>query len=459
MKTLLLERRPALPERKLDRHLPFTAALGSLLTSLDASAVNAVLPLIRGSFHTTISMVQWVLLGDLLITSGLLLAFGRLGDQLGHKRVYVAGFGTFLFGCSLCAVAPGITWLIAFRIVQGAGSAMLLASSPALLVNHLDSGQHGRALGLRACFIYLGLVAGPVVGGWLAGHYGWRAVFCMPLLVGAAGMALATRFICDDRSATRLQAFDFRGLGMWAGALGVLLFALNRGNVWGWTSPAVLFTLLVSAILLLAFLRAERHYPNALFDLRLFRSGAFSLAVATLALSYVAGHLLTFLLPFYLSQSQHMPPASIGVLLGSYGIIRAMAALLSGRVSDRIGARLAAAGGAALFAFGLFLLSRLTSESALGVVAVCVLVAGAGIGIFVPPNNSMLMGAVPRSRHGAAAGMLATSRTVGMGIGVALAGVKTVHTGFGLAFTVALFTLALCAAALRRTSLSKFGSR
>jgi MFS family permease len=160
-----LAKHPSLRWRKSGHYLALTASLGSFLTSLDASAVNTALPLIRDALHTSVAMVQWVLLAEFLVTSGLLLAFGCLSDQRGHKRIYLAGFSIFLFGCVLCAVAPDIRLLIAFRLIQGVGTAMLLASSPALLVTHLPAKHRGQALGLRASLIYLGLAIGPAVAG------------------------------------------------------------------------------------------------------------------------------------------------------------------------------------------------------------------------------------------------------------------------------------------------------
>jgi len=161
----LLAAPTALRWGKPESYLALTAAWGSFLTSLDASAVNAVLPVIRSALRTNVPMVQWVLLGELLLTSGLLVALGRLGDELGHKRIYIAGFHIFLLGCALCAACPSVVPLIIYRTIQGIGAAMLLASSPALLVKHLPAARRGWALGLRASLIYLGLVLGPALGG------------------------------------------------------------------------------------------------------------------------------------------------------------------------------------------------------------------------------------------------------------------------------------------------------
>ena len=247
--TLDATSRPLLT-RSSERRVVLAATLGSFLTSLDASAVNAVLPLVREAFQCTIPTVQWVLLGEMLFVSGLLLVFGRCGDQLGHKRIYLAGFIVFLVGCSLCAAAPCIGALITFRILQGTGTAMILASSPALLVSHLPAERHGQALGLRASLIYLGLAAGPAVGGFLAGHFGWRAVFWLQLPVGLLGFMLARRFIRDGLQVKRPPRVHFLGAVTWTGGLATLLFALNLGNSWGWTYAGVLVLLLISSALL-----------------------------------------------------------------------------------------------------------------------------------------------------------------------------------------------------------------
>jgi EmrB/QacA subfamily drug resistance transporter len=455
---------------KPERYLTLAAAMGSFLTALDSSAVNSVLPLIRADFDTSIPMVQWVLLAELLVTTGLLLAFGRLGDQLGHKRIYSAGFVVFFSGCAFCAGAPTVAALIAFRIIQGIGAAMLMVSSPALLVKHSPAKRRGRVLGLRASLIYLGLAAGPAVGGWLAGRYGWRAVFWMQLPVILAGLILTHRVIVDDPSSAHPPTQDFAGAFTWIGFLAALLFGLNRGTAWGWTSPAVLLPLLVSAMFLIAFQRIERGRREPMIDLSLFDNSSFSLPVATLVLSFVSGYLLTVLLPFCLIQGRHMRPAAAGLILAAYGLIRVAAAPLSGRWSDNFGPRWPATFGAGTLAAGTLFLSRLGQDSSVVAWTAGALIAGAGLGIFVPPNNSMLLGAVPRSRHGVASGVLATSRNVGMGLGVALAGItlprvlegagkaesaaaiiRASHGGFILAAAIAFLAGLICALARQRT--------
>jgi EmrB/QacA subfamily drug resistance transporter len=458
-----------------ERRVLWAVGLGTFIIACDGSAVNAVLPLIQDAYRTSISTVGWVTLAELLATSGLLLGFGRLGDLWGHRLVYLAGFGVFIIGSLLCTMAPGVTPLIAFRVVQGSGIAMLSANSPAILVKHSGSCRRGKVLGLRASLTYLGLIVGPVIGGWLAQVYGWRAVFYMQLGAGLVGLKVAQRLIPVDRNGPSGRRFDLPGAATWLWGLAAFLFALNRGQVWGWTSVPVQISLLSSAILLAAFVIVEWANPDAMMDLKLFTSPSFSAASAALVLSFLCGYALTFLLPFYLTRARHTGSVLVGVVLGAHALVRAVVAPLSGALSDKIGARVPGIWGMGTLAFGLVLLCRLDENSSIAGIVTAVLIAGLGIGIFVSPNNSMLMGAAPRSNYGVAAGILATSRTLGMSMGVGLAGaiasssadrphsvitasslVRSIDSGFAVAAVFAILGASICAAVRSEVARSSF---
>jgi MFS family permease len=201
-----------------------------------------------------------------------------------------------------------------------------------------------------------------------------------------------------------------------------LLLGLNQGHAWGWTSPALLALVAMAGLLLGAFLVVERHVPNPVLDLSLFRHRLFTASAASAVLNYICLYSITFLLPFYLIQGRGLSPAQTGLLLTAQPLIMAVAAPLSGTLSDRIGSRLPGSLGMAILASGLFLLSRLGPQSSLMDVAVALGIAGLGTGIFISPNTSALMGSAPRHRQGIAAGILATARNVGMVLGVGLAG-------------------------------------
>ena len=185
--------------------------IGTFMTALDTSVVNTVLPIIGKNFNEAIVNVEWVVTIYLLVLSGLLLSFGRLGDMHGHKTIYLSGFGIFIVGSLFSGIAPNVVLLIASRGLQALGAAMLAANSPAILTKSFPVQQRGQALGLQATMTYLGLTAGPALGGWLASLYGWRVVFYINLPVGMAAIWLSAHFIPRDTSQNRSEQFDFPG--------------------------------------------------------------------------------------------------------------------------------------------------------------------------------------------------------------------------------------------------------
>jgi MFS family permease len=214
--------------------------VGTFMSALDGSVVNTILPVVRSAFGSDIATVEWVVTVYLLVVSGLLLSFGRLGDLRGHKITYVSGFAVFVISSALCGLAPSVGSLVAFRGVQALGAAMLFANGPAILTGNFPAVQRGQALGLQATMTYLGLTAGPALGGILAARFGWRSVFYINVPVGALALALSARFIPRDRPAERSGRFDIAGAGTFLLSLVALLLALNQGHDWGWTSAPVL---------------------------------------------------------------------------------------------------------------------------------------------------------------------------------------------------------------------------
>jgi EmrB/QacA subfamily drug resistance transporter len=414
--------------------------VGTFMSALDSSVVNTVLPVVRRTFDSDVATVEWVVTVYLLVVSGLLLSFGRLGDLRGHKAVYVAGFGVFVFSSALCGLAPTATALIAFRALQALGAAMLFANSPAILTKNFPAAQRGQVLGLQATMTYLGLTVGPSLGGWLAHQLSWRAVFYINLPVGLAALWLSLRFIPRDAGAGQAERFDRAGALTFIAGLVALLLGLNRGHDWGWVSPGVLALLAAAGVLLAVFVQIELRRANPMLDLSLFRQRLFSAAVLSAVLNYICLYSIVFLMPFYLIQGRDLGADRAGLLLTAQPIVMAIAAPLSGMLSDRMGSRLLSTLGMTILAGGLFLLSRLGPQSPPGQVVAALGVVGLGTGSFISPNSSALMGSAPRHRQGIAAGVLATARNVGMVLGVGLAGaILTTVMAQGNNSTAALF--------------------
>ncbi len=396
--------------------------LGTFMGALDSSVVNTILPLVSQGMQASVAAVEWVVTVYLLVLSGVLLSFGRLGDLQGHKRVYLAGFGIFMVSSISCGLATNIPLLVTWRGIQALGAAMLSANSPAILTKAFPPERRGQALGLQATMTYLGLTAGPSLGGWLAGRFGWQAVFFINIPVSLLAILAGWRFIADDHGSHSTEKFDLPGAGLFLAGLVALLLGLNQGHSWGWASPAILGLLAAAALLLFLFLVVETRSAAPMLDLSLFKVPVFALTVSSAVLNYIAVYSVLFLMPFFLIEGRHLLPAQAGLVLTAQPVIMAIVAPLSGAISDRIGTRLPSAFGMAVLAAGALLLSRLGEASPMGQVMAALAVVGFGTGVFISPNNSALMGSAPRHRQGIAAGVLATARNMGMVLGVGLTG-------------------------------------
>jgi EmrB/QacA subfamily drug resistance transporter len=396
--------------------------ISTFMGALDGSVVNTILPVMAGIYAVDIAQIQWVVTVYMLVLSGLLLSFGRLGDLRGHKIVYISGFAVFIVSSALCGMAWSVAALVFFRTFQALGAAMLSANSPAILTKTFPAAQRGQVLGILATMTYLGLTAGPSFGGWLASNLGWRWVFYINLPVGLFAIWLALRYIPSDRGSGSAEKFDPIGAIAFTAGLVALLLAFNKGHAWGWTSPSIL-ALLGSALLILAFfLIYEKRIHFPMLDLSLFRHPLFSISVASAILNYICVYTVLFLIPFLLIDGRGLNPAQAGLLLTAQPIVMAVVAPLSGTLSDKIGARLPTALGMGLLATGMFYLAQLSPQATLIHIAAGLAWVGLGTGIFISPNNSALMGSAPRHRQGIAAGILATARNAGMALGVGLAG-------------------------------------
>ncbi|MDP2183000.1 MAG: MFS transporter [Actinomycetota bacterium] len=395
---------------------------GTFMSALDSSIVNVVLPVMRTSLGAGVAQIQWVVTVYLLTVSGTLLGFGRLGDLKGHKTVYMWGFGFFVGGSVACAVSRDVALLSTFRGVQAFGAAMLFANSPAILTACYPPEQRGKVLGLQATLTYLGLTVGPPLGGWLAGAFEWPSIFLVNVPIGLAAMWLSWRFIPASESRGVRERFDVAGAGTFLVGLVLLLLALNRGSDWGWASPRTLAALGAAAALLVGFVAIERRSAHPMLDLSLFASRTFSGTTLSALLNYITVYTVVFITPFYLIQGRGLTAQRAGLLLAVQSIVMAVIAPISGTLSDRIGSRKPAVTGMVVLAGAMAWMASLGADAPLVQVAAALALVGLGTGIFISPNNSALMGAVPRTRLGIASGVLVEARNVGMVLGVGLAG-------------------------------------
>jgi len=401
---------------------------GTFMTALDASVVNIILPILRESFNSSVATIEWVVTVYLLVISGMLLTFGRLGDLKGHKTIYLLGFGLFIVFSALSGSAWSPTSLVIFRAMQAFGGAMLASNSAAIVTDNFPVHERGRAFGLISTMTYLGLTVGPVLGGWLTHIFNWRMVFYINIPVGLLAMSLSLHFIPKDKPSGEGQRFDVSGAVLFVAGLSAFMLGLNKGADWGWGSPAILGLLAASLVILVIFVLVEKKVPSPMLDLNLFRNKIFTFSSLSSVLNYIAIYSVIFLMPFYLIQGRGFEPSMAGMILTIQSVLMAITAPFSGYISDKIGSRLPGMVGMGTMSVGLLLLSTINGVSGLWVIILGLTLVGFGTGSFISPNTSALMGAAPGNQQGVASAMQAESRSFGMVLGIGLAGaIFTTH--------------------------------
>jgi EmrB/QacA subfamily drug resistance transporter len=404
-------------------------AIGVFMATLDTSIVNISLPAIAHDFGVPLSgAIEWVIIAYLMATVAVLLTAGRLADIVGRKVVWSTGLIIFTAGSALCGAAQSLAFLIAMRAFQGIGGALLMAVSPAMLTNAFPPNERGRALGLNTVIVALGISVGPTLGGIITAYFTWRWIFYVNVPVGMIGL-IATLRLLTERIHRNPGRFDPLGAILLAAGFASLTAALSFGQELGWASLPILAALIVSIISLALLPVIESRVPNPIIVFSLLRNRVFSLSLLSLTLNFLALFAVGFMLPFYLEQLRHFPTQVSGLLLTPLPLTVAVLAPFAGRLSDRIGSRLLAPIGMAIACLGLILLSTLNENSSIGDIIWCLVVIGAGQAIFQSPNNSTLMGSAPQELQGSASGFLATGRTFGQSLSVALAGAVFATTG------------------------------
>ena len=269
----------------------------------------------------------------MLIQTGLMLTFGRLGDLWGHKQIYVGGLVMFLIGTVLSSLAVTPTLLIATRAFTALGSAAIWANSAAILTHAFPRERRGRVLGLQSMMVQSGNSLGPPLGGLVVGLLGWRAIFWVSIPVTLVALVLSVRFIERDAPSGRRQRFDLAGAALYMFGLMGVLVALNQGHAWGWSSFGVIGFLGLGLALLFGFVALERRLTFPMLDLGLFRQRAFAAPVITAVLNFMCTGSSVFLLPIYLLLGRGMAPAEAGLMLVTRPLVMCSITILSGSLS------------------------------------------------------------------------------------------------------------------------------
>jgi len=343
-------------------------------------------------------------------------------DMIGRKPIWATGLAIFTIGSAISGASTSLGMLIAARGLQGLGGALIMAISPAMLTSAFPANERGRALGLNAVIVALGVSVGPTLGGIITEHFTWRWIFYVNVPLGIIGFIATLRVLTERMHRGQQGRFDPLGAVFLAIGLVALTLGLSFGQEWGWNSPLLIGTLVVSVLALTIMVIVEHRVSHPIIDFSLLRRRVFLSANVSLILSFLALFAVSFMLPFYLEELRGFSVEEAGLLLTPLPLTIAVLAPFTGTLADRIGTRWLAAGGLALACLGLFSISQLNAHSSIWDIVWRLMLIGAGQAMFQSPNNSALMGDAPRERQGSASGFLATGRVVGQSLSVALAG-------------------------------------
>jgi len=386
------------------------ASLSFFLATFMGSSINIALPSIGRELQMDAIMLGWVATSYILASVIFLLPSGRLADIYGRKRILTYGILIYTISSLLLSFTPSATVLIALRAVQGIGGAMIFATGVALVTSVFPPEERGKALGITVAVAYLGLTLGPVLGGPLTQHFGWRSIFLATVPLGATAIALTLGKVKGDWAEAKGEKFDRIGSAIYGLAL--------TGIIYGFSLlPEMLgiWLIIAGASGILAFVKRQMKLEHPLLDINLFRKNrVFAFSNLAVLLNYSAAFAVGFLLSLYLQYIKGLSPQNAGLILVAMPAVQAIFSPLAGRLSDRIEPRILASVGMGLTAAGLSLFIFLSEKTSFGLIIGSLIVLGFGFALFTSPNTNAIMSSVEQRFYGVASATMATMRQIGM---------------------------------------------
>ena len=383
-----------------------TIAVGTFLSVVDHGSVLVALPSIERHFGSDLPTVQWIVVGYALAISVLILPMGRLGDIIGRRQVYVGGMVIFVVAAGLAGASPTLGSLIASKIFQGVGSAMVQGAGIAMVISAFPGTERGKALGTHLSVVGAGAVAGPAIGGILVSILDWRWVFFANVPIGLFTILVSVLVLPLDKPDPPKEGepqlrFDWGGATLSGLALLLFLLVVGNGDRVGWTSAITLSGAVAAVLAAVSFVWWELRSSSPMLDMRLFKRKLVALGVAAGWFSFLGSSAARFMMPFYLQRVLELSPKDVGLLLIPPAFCMVVVGPFSGRLSDRFGWRALTVGGLTLSAAAWFVMAvTLTEASPVLLIIIMLMVQSIGTALFNTPNNSSILSAVERSHYG-----------------------------------------------------------
>lgn len=385
------------------------ATLASFFTPFMGSSVNIALPSIAREFSLNTVLLSWIATSYLLSAAMFLVPLGKIADIYGRKKIFLYGITVYTCASFLSGISTSIPMLIISRIIQGFGGAMIFGTGIAILTSVFPEGERGKALGINVSSTYLGLSLGPVLGGFLTQHFGWRSIFYANVPLGLIIIILVVWKLRGEWAGAKGEKFDFPGSVMYSLTLVSLMYGFS---ILTFTTGKILIPLGIIGILL--FIWWEMRVESPVLTMNLFKNNrVFMFSNLSALINYSATFTVGFLLSLYLQYIKGLGPQNAGLILISQPVVMAMFSPIAGRLSDRIEPRIVASSGMAITVIGLSLFIFLQDNTTVRYIVCSLIIIGFGFALFSSPNTNAIMSSVDRKFYGVSSAMLATMRLVG----------------------------------------------
>jgi EmrB/QacA subfamily drug resistance transporter len=404
-------------EKAFKRSVMIVAAFAAFLTPFLGSAVNLALPSIGKDLNASAIGLGWVISSFILSSAIFLLPFGRLADIIGRKKVFSTGILLFTISTFLIIFSWNLTSLIVLRIIQGISGAMIFGTSLAIITSVFPAGERGRAIGINITAVYLGLTAGPVIGGFLTQYFGWRSIFAFLVPFGIASLILIKAKIKSEWADSKGEKFDWKGSVIYGIALFAFMYGFSKlPSAIGW------IFLIIGVFMAVVFIIFENTSSNPVFDIRLIlRNRVFAFSGIAALINYSATSAIGFFISLYLQYLKGFDARTAGLVMISQPIAMTLLSPLAGKLSDKYDPGVIASIGMGLTAAGLILLCFLTPVTPVYAIVALLLLMGIGFGLFSSPNSNAIMSSVEKRYLGVASGVVGTMRMVGQMLSMGIA--------------------------------------
>jgi EmrB/QacA subfamily drug resistance transporter len=397
-------------------------SVGLFVIMLDNTVVNVALPAMQSELDMTLSQLEWVVTGYALTFAAFMLTGGKLADLLGRRLIFMAGLAIFTGASLACGLAPSGEFLIAARVVQGLGGALMNPATLSIITATFPARERGTAIGIWAGVSAMALAIGPLVGGLLTEHVNWNWIFFINVPIGVAALFLIPVLIDESRDTSHEQRPDVPGLVTSGVGLFALTYAFIESNQYGWGSARIVGAFVVAAVALVAFALLELKQRLPMLDLSLFRNRTFAGANTAMLFVGLAMFGTFFYVSLYMQNVLGYSPVQAGASFLPMTLLIIVAAPQAGRLSDRVGSRWLVGGGMTLLSIMLLYYSRLGTHASFWEILPGLLLGGVGMGITMTPVTAAAMTSVPVDKAGVGSAVLNSMRQVGGSLGIAVMG-------------------------------------